>query len=482
MTKRLRELLPGSPDHLVFLFTAAFLSACFGRSWLYVPSMETLDTIGPFSNAELQHWVLLTQLFAFPLLLAGAGAYFCCLFRRERAATSWWGLVIAPTIVGIAGGLLAPALIVLNERPRSIFEKHYWDLLSRVRLPLCALVLNTGNGFRLAVLGLILALVAALLLRNGLVALPVQFGSPALPKNSEEIETTVSRQKIFAIYALALFGLGSGIVSLLLGPILMWFAHGGFDRLPHSFDAWFYAGQFLLCTVPLLLLAVWTLGRNRRAQLLASARLPSVGILGLALALPIAAHWLPHLVAYAIDRVAWAQHWSAASDAPQATSYLHIPPIGLHLILYALAAGLSEWCWRGCMQPQFIRTFGLLRGIFLVGILYGSVQQLQFPAPFGPLPDFFLHFALQLLWGIVWSAILGWLALAAASVWPSVVYAALSGVLVHAAMTDSQEAIPRQYFRLCLLGTGCLIAFLLVRYLPLPKNAISAGDSITQTS
>src|SRR5208283_4019090 len=160
----------------------------------------------------------------------------------------------------------------------------------------------------------------------------------------------------------------------------------------------------------------------------------------------------------------------------------HIPAIGWHFILYVFAAALSEWCWRGCVQPQFIRTFGVFRGIFLVGILYGSVQQLQFPAPFGPLPDFFLHFVLQLFWGIVWSIIFGWLALAAGSVWPSVVCAALSGVLAHAAMTDRQEFIPRQYIRLCMLGMGCLIAVLLVRYLPLPKNAISTGDSITQTS
>lgn len=444
--------------------------------------METLDAIGPLSNAELEHWVRLTQLFALPLLLAGVGAYFCCLFRRDRVAISWRGLVIAPAIVGIVGGLLFPALIVLNERPKSVFEKYDRSLFSGLRLPLRALILNTGNGFRLAVLGLFLALLAAWLLHKGLVALPVQFGPPALPRNPEEVGTTVSRQKIFAIYALALFGLGSGIVSLPLGPILIWFVHGDFGRLPHSFTGWFYAGQYFLDTMPLLLLAVWTLGKNRRRQLLASARLPSVGILGLAFALPLAVHQFPHLVAYAIDRVAWAQHWSVASDAPRAASYLHVPPLGLPLILYALAAGLSEWCWRGCMQPQFVRTFGPFRGIFLVGILYGSVQQLQFPMPFGLLPDLLLHFILHILWGIVWSVILGWLAFAAASVWPSVVCAVLSGVLANAAVTDPLEIIPRQYFRLCLLGAGCLVAVLLVRYLPLPKNAISTGDSITQSS
>jgi hypothetical protein len=444
--------------------------------------METLDAIGPLSHAELEHWVRLTQLFAWPLLLAGLGAYFCCFFRLERAGAYWRGLVIAPSVVGILGGLFVPALIVLNERPKSILEKYDRNPLHAFRLPLRAFILNTGNGFRLAVLGLLLALLAAWLLRKGSVSLPVQFGPPALPGTSEEIDTTVPRQRIFAIYTLALFGFGGAIVSLLLSPMLIWFAHGGSERLPRSFAVWFYAGQYLLYTVPLLLLAVWTLGKNRRAQLISSARRPSVGILGLAFALPIAAHWLPHLVAYAIDRVAWAQHWSATPDLPSASLYLHVPPMGPHLILYALAAGLSEWCWRGCMQPQFIRTFGAFRGIFLLGILYGSVQQLQFPTSLGPLPDFFLHFALQLLWGIVWSTILGWLAISAASVWPSVVCAALSGVLIHAAMADAQDVIPRQYFRLCMLASGCLIAFLLVRYLPLAKKTTSPSHSIATNS
>ncbi len=482
LRKTLRQLLPASPYHIIFLLAAAILSACFGRSWLFLPSKEALDAIGPLSNADIRHWVLLTQLFASPLLIAGVGAYFCCLFRRERVAASWWGLVIAPTIVGIAGALIAPALIVLNERPGSIFEKHNRQLLSGFRLPLRGLVLNTGNGFRLAVLGLLIALLAAWLLRKGAVSLPAHFGPPVLPVASEDTNANISRLKIFAIYALALFGLGGGILSLLLSPICIWFPRSGSYQMSQTFGAWFYAGQYLMYAVPFFLLAVWALGKNRRAQLLASARLPSIGILGLAVVLPIAVHWLPHLIAYAGDRVAWAQHWSDASDAPQAAWYLHIPPIGLDFVLFALAAGLSEWCWRGCIQPQLIRTFGLFRGIFLVGILYGSSQQLQFPAPFGPLPDFFLHFVLQLLWGIVWSVILGWLALAAGSVWPSVVCAALSSVLAHATMIDRLDLIPRQYFRLCMLGMGCVVAVLLVRYLPLPKNAISTSESIVQTS
>ena len=93
--KTLRQLLPASPYHIIFLLAAAILSACFGRSWLFLPSKEALDAIGPLSNADIRHWVLLTQLFASPLLIAGVGTrYVCCLFRRERVAASRGGLVM----------------------------------------------------------------------------------------------------------------------------------------------------------------------------------------------------------------------------------------------------------------------------------------------------------------------------------------------------------------------------------------------------
>src|SRR5260370_24320514 len=149
---------------------------------------------------------------------------------------------------------------------------------------------------------------------------------------------------------------------------------------------------------------------------------------------------------------------------------------------FRFVAALSEWIWRGCKQPQFIRTFGVFRGIFLLGILYGSVQWLLFPAMFGGLAGFFVHLVLQLIWGIVWSIIYGWLTLSAVSVGPAVVCAAFSSVLTQAAMADRQEIIPRQFLRLYLLGSGCLIAFLLVRYLPPTPERSSARIAAAPTS
>jgi hypothetical protein len=264
--------------------------------------------------------------------------------------------------------------------------------------------------------------------------------------------------------------------------LILLLSHTSSNQLRYSFSLWFYAAHSFLYALPMFVLAVWALGRQRRKRLLEWARLRSMRILGFAVLLPIAAFWLPHVIAYAIDRIEWAQRLSGSHEAPLPILYLHIPPMGPHLIIYVLTAILSEWCWRGCMQPQFIRSFGLVRGIFLVGILYGSAQQLLFPVVLGGVPDFFLHLGLQLIWGVVWSTILGWLTLSAASVWPAVVCASMISVLTHAAMSDGQEIIPRQFLRLSLLGSGCAIAFILVHYLPFPKYVVTAGNSIAQTS
>ncbi len=430
LAKTLRKLLPGNPVQIVFLLAAICLSACVGRSWLVVPSAATFDAIGPFSRDDLVRWVRVTVVFAFPLLFAGVGAYFCCFFRRENPLKSWLGFVIGPALLGIAGGLLAPVLIVLNARPTSIFDTSARNPFHGLRLPLRVLILNSGTGFQLAVLGLLLAFLGGGLLRTRKALLPIQFDAPSFGAHSEESKSGISRHRVFAIYSLALFSFGGGLLSWPLSFFLVWI----FNSIPsnqqdHSFGSWIGATQSLMYILPLFLLAVWTLGKNWRLQLLQSARVPPARIFGLAVALPIVAHWLPHLVIYAIDRVAWAQRWNAMPDAPVAKLYLHVPAMGLHLLPYAFVAALSEWIWRGCMQPQFIRTFGVFRGIFLLGILYGSVQWLLFPAMFGGLAGFFVYLVLQLTWGIVWSIIYGWLTLSAVSVWAAVVCAAFSSVL-----------------------------------------------------
>jgi len=228
--------------------------------WWY---LTTLDAIGPLTRDDLGLGVRVTVVFAFPLLFAGIGAYICCFFRRENPFRSLLGFAIAPALLGIAGGLLAPALIVLNSRPRSIFDKSNQNLFHNLRFPLRALVLNSGTGFQLALLGLLLALLCAWLLKTGRASLPLQFDVPSFVADLDASGSANSRQKIFVIYVLTLFGFGGALFSWPLTSVLLRISNNSLFNQPlPSFSSWFNAAQYLAYVLPLFLLAVWTLGSS----------------------------------------------------------------------------------------------------------------------------------------------------------------------------------------------------------------------------
>jgi hypothetical protein len=460
--KALRRLLPGQVSQLLPLLAAFCLSACLGRSWLLFPSPATADAFGFLTRQELYRWVSITQCFSFVLLLAAIGAYACCLWPLRNPFQKWTAFAVVPAFLGIIGGLFVPALVIVSQRHGSVLERHNSNPFSGFKFPARVLLLNLGAGFQLAALGLLLALIAAVMLRTGSVALPLRFGPPILPATVDDPADPARRQRFFALYVLAIPWLTSNLLSLAVLPLFTRFAPDNSDS--RAFALWLDAGKYVVLALVFFLIAVWCLGYQRKKQLLDAARPPSLQLLGLASLIGLAAYFLPHLAHYASDRIAGTQHWSSTPDVPVALLYVHIPPLGSYLILITVATALSEWCWRGCVQPQFIRIFGLPRGLFLVGILYGSVQQVSFPRFFSGVPGFLLNFLLMLVSGLGWSVILGWLTLRAGSVWPSVVCSVLTSVLVWGSFDDTVKRMPQGFLRLGILVFGAVLAFLLVRY------------------
>lgn len=352
--KVLKRFLPANPSQIVLLVAAVCLSACFGRSWLALPGWKTPDAIGPLSRDELDKWVYLTQVFAFPLLLAGVGAYFCCLWRREDPARSWLRLAVIPACIGIVGGLFVPALLVVNTRPKSVLEGYNRNPFHSFKFPARVLTLNLGIGFQLAVLGLLLATLGWRMLRRKVVLLPLRFASADETTNGAESDMAASRLRFFSLYALTLHGVIAGLLSLALTPLTL----HPLNLLQHP-STWFFGLQYLLNDLPLLLLAVWALGEDRRKKLVSAARLSRPWLIGLAVLVAAAAYWTPHVLAYAVDRVAWAHQMSATRLMPSPERYLRIPTLTWPMLLYGIAAAISEWVWRGSIQGEFIGRFGV---------------------------------------------------------------------------------------------------------------------------
>jgi membrane protease YdiL (CAAX protease family) len=481
--KVLRGLLPGQASQLFPLLAAFCLSSCYGRSWLLVPSPATADALGVLTRDELYRWIAITQAFSFVLLLTAVGAYLCCLWPLNNPFQKWSGLVVFPALLGIVGGLLLPALVILSQRQGSVLKRHNSNPFSGFKFPVRALLLNLGTGFQLAALGLLLALATAWMLRSRAVSLPLRFGhSPAVVDDSPD--SARSGQRLFTLYVLAFPGLAANLLNLAVLPLFTRLAPENSDS--RTLSLWLDAAKYLVLALVFFLIAAWCLGQQRKRQLMEAARPPSPQLLGVASLIGLAAYFLSHLVHYGMDSIARTQQSIPAPDVPVVLLYVHIPPLGAYLVLIAIATVLSEWCWRGCVQPQFIRIFGVARGLFLVGILYGSVQQLSFPRFFPGLPGFLFNFLLMLVSGIAWSVVLGWLTIRAASVWPSAVCATLTNVLVWGSFDDTVKRLPPGFLRLGFLAFGAILAFLLVRYSSFEPRSqpppLSAAPRLSETA
>src|SRR5207245_9984450 len=139
-------------------------------------------------------------------------------------------------------------------------------------------------------------------------------------------------------------------------------------------------------------LALWTLGKEGWKDLRRSLRLPKPEYFLLALGFPLAITTFSAGV--------W--HLSPFVQFDDQT------PLVLWIFF---AAFFEEIMIRGLLQPRFIRRYGLLRGIFLVGIVWAAMH---FFGDFSPQLNHgrvLLAIGWRLLGCVAWSFVFGWLTL-----------------------------------------------------------------------
>lgn len=133
----------------------------------------------------------------------------------------------------------------------------------------------------------------------------------------------------------------------------------------HSYPVWLVRIIALMIGPAVFLsLILCLVGESRREVLRNSFRLPFPEYLAIALFLPIAVYSVPHIFAHRHDPLLWITLPLRADRSP-------IPPAFMLLELFLLAL-IEEIAWRGYLQPRFIAHFGLYRGIFFVGIVWGA--------------------------------------------------------------------------------------------------------------
>ena len=452
LAKFLRSVLPADRTQLIFLFGIVCLYiAGHLRSW---PAEGIFTPYKPLLFA------------AYMTLLAGAVGYFVCFWPGRNPARRILYWVCLPAVVGLSltyGLFLYYALGPSSANGTGKYTVHTigWALSALWKL---------GPGFHSALLGLILVALFGCRLATGRSSLPL-----ALPESSVQLlENPASwrRVQILVWILVALVGplfifcglILAGIAYLLI-VLLPWIAR--LARLAHvsvliasvirGFGA--IAGYIVASPALELGFALFTLGKEGWKDLRRAVRLPKPEYFLLALAFPFA---IATFVA-----VVWRLF------PPVQFSYQTEP---LHWTLFG--AFFEEIIFRGLLQPRFIRRYGLLRGIFLVGIVWAAAHFFQdFSSSHFSHGNVLLQIGWRLLGCVVLSFVLGWLTLRTRSVLPATVAHGFDNVLI--VSTFGPRFLTLEFVRIFLWGA---LAYVLFRYWPVRLEGESGASTAEAAS
>lgn len=281
-----------------------------------------------------------------------------------------------------------------------------------------------GPGFHYAVAGLVLVAVFTTRLALGFASLPL-----ALPKSSVSMSdnlTSWNRVQSFLWVLLALLPLilwfwFPPVMNFILGYFI--FSHlpvvKGIDIVTLSANA---ATDLIIAVI-----AIRMIGKEAWGALRRSLRWPTTEGLSLAVAFPVGIAALISVGQFLLELFRWAAHLSDRLGAPEFGSYFTLPNIGLFSLLFL--AFTEEIIFRGVLQPLFIRRYGPVRGIFLVGMTFAAAHfSTDFSAGYTD-ALVILKVCLRLIISLALSFVVGWLTLRSGSVLPAAIAHGLANVL-----------------------------------------------------
>jgi membrane protease YdiL (CAAX protease family) len=210
------------------------------------------------------------------------------------------------------------------------------------------------------------------------------------------------------------------------------------DAVVHSFDKITAAAQSytsiyddvwrISWAIGFVAMVWWSTGTDRNALIKKSLRIPGLKYVLLAIAFPFYAASTIPLLRFAAARAGFKPGTYAQDYVTGLADYF--PSFQWHPLIKILPALAEEIAWRGYLQPKFIRRFGLYRGIFLVGIVWGAFH---FPWMFADrmhMGYFSKELLIRLFNCVTWGFVLSWLTLQARSVIPAAIAHGLMNALV----------------------------------------------------
>ena len=450
----IQSVRPADPAHALLLLGATFLFIAGELRW-WPAAASFLVYFRSEPRPDLT-WVYFVRAMTLPMLVAGAVAGYLCLVAVQR-----------PLRVLLLG-VVAPALVTLVTIP---FVGFHWfprvlgpasaeiesilDASNPTHLAIPQLLSSLGPGLQIGVAGFALVAIFAALLWKGQSALPIRLRFSSAGSIGEISAEDDRRTALFVWMMICFMPLEILAHNGLLGPVSLFFRR--FHAPPQVFDA----ADKLCLALALFALVFVAVGRDRWTALGDSFRLPPLRYVGIAALIPIGLASIPSFILYFLAL----QHWTGSGIGSYARPTLgnyFAAPHG-YLYWYFAPALVEEIAWRGYLQPRLVRRYGLVRGIFFVGVVWGAFH---FAADFHwgmTAAGAAFHIAQRLTETVAQAYVLGWLTIRSRSILPAVVAHTLFNMSVS---RDGFFKDPVYVPTWIIAFAWAIVGYLLFRYFP----------------
>ncbi|PYU18674.1 MAG: hypothetical protein DMG32_25815 [Acidobacteria bacterium] len=469
-----RSVIPEDPAQLLFLGGSVLLLICMQlRCFPLVPNYAPGSNVflsgsyqDPFARA-FQSWLLFSIAARLPIVFAGAAGLFICFWPGTHPVGRIFGFVCLPALAGvvaICGRSLYlaqhsgfPYMSVLQGGPHN----QAWAFSN---------VWSLGPAVHMSAVGIALVIVFLSRLAMGIASLPLSLAhTEDAPPRQDEIWKRMRTFIWISVTGAWVIGIVAGTSVGAVYAVLIRFVN--YRSLPANAPLDTALGTGLLGGV-----AAWAIGEGRWKELRQFTRLPETKFGMLGVIFPIAINLIPNLVAYLSERIHWAAFELGKFSPPIFASYFRFPDP--YYFWFLFAAAFEEIIWRGYLQPRFVQRFGVIRGVFLLGLAWSAFH---FLGDFQKTTEDYqvlLRLTSRLGLCIAMSYVLGWLTLHSGSIWPAALAHGLQNVWALSGAHSLGGQDPLLVTTIIWICWG-LLGFALFRFWP-PSNTKDLSDQAAE--
>jgi membrane protease YdiL (CAAX protease family) len=400
----LRSILPREPAQLGMLVGLI----CF----LIAPNLRWAPRDFHLSHSLSSTFLRLGATAFIAISFSACAGYLVCFRPGIRPARRLGWLVCLPAGLGFVLMCCIFAELAFSDGSQggnAWLHGFHWRILALSRL---------GPGFDYSLLGLVLVAGFTVRLALGSASLPL-----ALPQCEPSADDSRSWRRV-EIFLWVLLGLLPMSRWLHWTDLVFYFIR---EHLPAFKVLAAQAAQLFVVDATAVLIAIWVIGRNAWDDFRRSLSWPPVGSFILAILFPLGIAVLLSGGQFLVAMLHWIAYRSVGQSIPEMSRYAMVPSAGL--LIFLLPALCEEIIFRGILQPHFVRRYGALRGVFLVGVVFAAAHFSEDFSVWYTDGMVILKLFARLGGTVPLSLVAGWLTFRTGSVLPAAVAHGLANVL-----------------------------------------------------